>query len=212
MIPSEAHRQPASTSLGHSAPEVPPLDAHNRELLASTHPADWVNPDPAGRYNLVVIGAGTAGLVTAIGAAGLGARVALVERELMGGDCLNVGCVPSKAILSAARVAATVRRADEFGIRVPDGVNVEFVVRRGDRHVAMRVHERGSGETRSCGTGACAVMVAAAVADGVSSPPAEDVSYRVDVPGGTLTVTWTADNRVLLTGPAVVVARGVTSL
>jgi diaminopimelate epimerase len=80
----------------------------------------------------------------------------------------------------------------------------------------MRVHERGSGETRSCGTGAGAVMVAAAVADGALSsdggPPAEDVAYRVDVPGGTLTVTWTAGNRILLTGPAVVVARGVTSL
>ena len=94
----------------------------------------------------------------------------------------------------------------------PHGVNVEFVVRRGERHVAMRVHERGSGETRSCGTGACAVMVAAAVADGVSNPPAEDVAYRVDVPGGTLTVTWTDDDRVLLAGPAVIVARGTTSL
>jgi diaminopimelate epimerase len=94
----------------------------------------------------------------------------------------------------------------------PHGVNVEFVVRRAERHVAMRVHERGSGETRSCGTGACAAMVAAAVADGVSEPPAEDVAYRVDVPGGTLTVTWTADDRVLLTGPAVLVARGTTSL
>ena len=92
----------------------------------------------------------------------------------------------------------------------PDGVNVEFVVRRGERHVAMRVHERGSGETRSCGTGACAVMVAAAVADGVARD--EDVSYRVDVPGGTLTVTWTVDGRVLLTGPAVVVASGQTDL
>ncbi len=90
----------------------------------------------------------------------------------------------------------------------PDGVNVEFVVRRGDRHVAMRVHERGSGETRSCGTGACAVMVAAAVADGASRP----VAYRVDVSGGTLEVTWTEDDRVLLSGPAVVVARGTTSL
>jgi diaminopimelate epimerase len=94
----------------------------------------------------------------------------------------------------------------------PSGVNVEFVARRGERHVAMRVHERGSGETRSCGTGACAVMVAAALADGVSNPPAEDTAYRVDVPGGTLTVTWTADDRVLLTGPAVVVARGTTDL
>ncbi len=87
-------------------------------------------------------------------------------------------------------------------------MNVEFVVRRGDRHVAMRVHERGSGETRSCGTGACAVMVAAAVADGAERSGA----YRVDVPGGTLTVTWTPDDRVLLTGPAVLVARGTTGL
>lgn len=94
----------------------------------------------------------------------------------------------------------------------PHGVNVEFVVRRGDRHVAMRVHERGSGETRSCGTGAGAVMVASALADGVTQPPADDVTYRVDVPGGELAVTWTADDRVLLTGPAVVVARGTTDL
>jgi diaminopimelate epimerase len=89
----------------------------------------------------------------------------------------------------------------------PEGVNIEFVVRRGERHVAMRVHERGSGETRSCGTGACAVMVAAAVADGAEPGTA----YTVDVPGGRLTVTWTADNRVLLTGPAVLVARGRVS-
>ena len=94
----------------------------------------------------------------------------------------------------------------------PHGVNIEFVVRRGVRHLAFRVHERGSGETRSCGTGACAVMVAAAVADGVSSPPTEDVAYRVDVPGGSLTVTWTAADRALLRGPAVIVARGTTDL
>jgi diaminopimelate epimerase len=94
----------------------------------------------------------------------------------------------------------------------PEGVNVEFVVRRGERHVAMRVHERGSGETRSCGTGAGAVMVATAVVDGMSGPGPEDVAYRVDVPGGTLTVTWTADDRVLLAGPALVVARGTTAL
>ena len=100
----------------------------------------------------------------------------------------------------------------------PDGVNVEFVVRRGERHIAMRVHERGSGETRSCGTGACAAMVAAAVAGGdrpsadAESSDQDDVAYRVDVPGGTLTVTWTSGDRVLLTGPAVVVARGTTDL
>ncbi len=97
----------------------------------------------------------------------------------------------------------------------PDGVNVEFVVRRGDGHVGMRVFERGSGETRSCGTGACAVMVAAALADGVvaeGAVPETDTAYRVDVPGGQLAVTWTAEDRVLLTGPAVLVASGTTDL
>jgi diaminopimelate epimerase len=92
----------------------------------------------------------------------------------------------------------------------PQGVNVEFVVRRAERHVAMRVHERGSGETRSCGTGACAAMVGSALADGRT--PGDDLAYRVDLPGGTLTVTWTSGDEVLLTGPAVVVARGTTSL
>src|SRR5689334_22689099 len=86
----------------------------------------------------------------------------------------------------------------------PEGVNIEFVVRQGERHVAMRVHERGSGETRSCGTGACAVAVAAAAADGADRP----TTYRVDVPGGTLHVSWNADNHIVLTGPAEIVARG----
>jgi len=90
----------------------------------------------------------------------------------------------------------------------PAGVNVEFVTRRGDGHVAMRVHERGSGETRSCGTGACAVMVAAAIADGVDPTGSTASTYQVDVLGGELAVTWTAERRVVLTGPAVIVARG----
>ena len=90
----------------------------------------------------------------------------------------------------------------------PDGVNVEFVVRRGEHHVAMRVHERGSGETRSCGTGACAVAVAAALADGAE----RGTPYTVDLPGGTLTIVWTAEDRVLMTGPAVLTAEGVTRL
>jgi pyruvate/2-oxoglutarate dehydrogenase complex dihydrolipoamide dehydrogenase (E3) component len=91
-------------------------DEHNARLIEHVHPPAWVNPTPAPRYNLVVIGAGTAGLVTAAGAAGLGAKVALVERDLMGGDCLNVGCVPSKALIAAARAAASMGRASEFGI------------------------------------------------------------------------------------------------
>lgn len=93
----------------------------------------------------------------------------------------------------------------------PHGVNVEFVVRRATGHVAMRVHERGSGETRSCGTGACAVMVATALADAPSGGVRE-TSYRIDLPGGTLQITWTADDRILMTGPAVIVAEGQTSL
>jgi pyruvate/2-oxoglutarate dehydrogenase complex dihydrolipoamide dehydrogenase (E3) component len=88
-----------------------PDDAHNRALLAHVHPPDWVNPVPADRYHLVVIGGGTAGLVSAAIASGLGARVALVERHLLGGDCLNVGCVPSKALLRAARAWADARAA-----------------------------------------------------------------------------------------------------
>jgi len=103
-----------------------PHDEHNQTLADNVHPSDWENPQPDGRYNLVVIGAGTAGLVTAVGATGLGAKVALIERELMGGDCLNVGCVPSKGIISAARAAAAVRGAGEFGVRVPEGVQVDF--------------------------------------------------------------------------------------
>ncbi len=92
-------------------------DAHDRQLIENCHPAKRINPTPAGKYNLVVIGAGTAGLVSAAGAAGLGAKVALIERNLMGGDCLNVGCVPSKAIIRAGRAAYDARGGAEFGIR-----------------------------------------------------------------------------------------------
>ncbi|HSM14644.1 MAG TPA: FAD-dependent oxidoreductase, partial [Thermoanaerobaculia bacterium] len=98
----------------------------DRELIAQVHPPDWVNPRPATRYHLVVVGAGTAGLVTAAGAAGLGARVALVERYLMGGDCLNFGCVPSKAVLASARAAADVRGAAELGVHARGPVDVDF--------------------------------------------------------------------------------------
>ena len=106
--------------------QLQPLDEHNLTLESNVHPTDWVNPEPQNEYHLVVIGGGTAGLVSAAGAAGLGARVALIERELMGGDCLNVGCVPSKGVIGAARVAATVRDAAPFGVNVPDGAAVDF--------------------------------------------------------------------------------------
>ncbi len=113
-------------SLIDEIPEIAPLDEHNRALVSHVHPPDWRNPQPATRYNLVVIGAGTAGLVSAAGAAGLGAKVALVEKKLLGGDCLNVGCVPSKALLRAARAYADVRDAAQYGVRVPAGATVDF--------------------------------------------------------------------------------------
>ena len=112
--------------MGHEALAIAPLDEHNLKLLANVRPDGWQNPTPAPRYNMVVIGAGTAGLVTAAGAAGLGAKVALIERDLMGGDCLNFGCVPSKALISAARAAASARNAKRLGVIVPDGVRVDF--------------------------------------------------------------------------------------
>ncbi|MFI0515967.1 diaminopimelate epimerase [Streptomyces sp. WSLK1-5] len=91
----------------------------------------------------------------------------------------------------------------------PSGVNVEFVVDRGPRHVAMRVHERGSGETRSCGTGACAVAVATARRDGADpAATGSPATYTVDVPGGTLVITERADGEIEMTGPAVIVAEG----
>lgn len=91
----------------------------------------------------------------------------------------------------------------------PDGVNVEFVVDRGPRHVALRVHERGSGETRSCGTGACAVAVAAARRDGADpTATGTPATYTVDLPGGTLVITERPDGEIEMTGSAVIVAEG----
>ncbi|CAM9988337.1 unnamed protein product, partial [Laminaria digitata] len=77
-------------------------------------------------YNLVAIGAGTGGLVSAAGSAGVYAKCALIENHLMGGDCLNVGCVPSKALISAARVANTVRNSEAYGVEVTGYVTVNF--------------------------------------------------------------------------------------
>jgi pyruvate/2-oxoglutarate dehydrogenase complex dihydrolipoamide dehydrogenase (E3) component len=95
-------------------------------LVANLHPPDWENPSSAPCYNLVVIGAGTAGLVTAAGAAGLGAKVALVEKYLMGGDCLNVGCVPSKAIIRSSRAAFDAKEMGRFGVREAGPAHVDF--------------------------------------------------------------------------------------
>ncbi|TVR52122.1 MAG: mercuric reductase [Puniceicoccaceae bacterium] len=117
--------KPASPVAGIPALFHPDTEA-NQTLRRHVAPPDWVNPKPSGRYNLVVIGAGGGGLVTAAGAAGLGAKVALIEKHALGGDCLNVGCVPSKALLAAAKRAAAVRKAGEFGVSLNDGYKVDF--------------------------------------------------------------------------------------
>ncbi|NVN89298.1 MAG: mercuric reductase [Desulfuromonadales bacterium] len=103
-----------------------PDTPENRELADNVHPRGWANPVPAGRYNLVVVGAGTAGLICAAGAAGLGARVALVEQRLLGGDCLNFGCVPSKGMIRASRALFDCRTSARFGVRGADEVGFDF--------------------------------------------------------------------------------------
>ncbi len=122
---------------------------------------------------------------------------------------INMGNPHAVAFVDDLADAGSLHEAPGHDARVyPDGVNVEFVLRRGEHHVAMRVHERGSGETRSCGTGACAVMVAASLADNAE----RGTSYTVDLPGGTLEIVWTEDDRILMTGPAVLTAEGLTNL
>lgn len=113
----QQHDDPSSTT---------PQDAHERERLDNVHPSGWRNPQLTDRYSLVVVGAGTAGLVAAHAAAALGAKVALIERNLLGGDCLNVGCVPSKAIIRTSRLYAEMRHAEQYGAQTPADVRVEF--------------------------------------------------------------------------------------
>jgi pyruvate/2-oxoglutarate dehydrogenase complex dihydrolipoamide dehydrogenase (E3) component len=131
---------------------VVPADAADDRLRSHVHPPDWVNPERRARYHLAVVGGGTAGLVSAMGAAGLGARVALVERALLGGDCLVTGCVPSKAIVRSARAAADARGAGAVGVRVT-GVEADFgaVMRRmRERRADISPHDSAS-RLRSAG-------------------------------------------------------------
>jgi pyruvate/2-oxoglutarate dehydrogenase complex dihydrolipoamide dehydrogenase (E3) component len=106
--------------------DVRPDDNYNRELLGNVQPSDWQNPEPAKIYNLVAIGAGTAGLISGIATAELGGKVALIERHLMGGDCLNVGCVPSKALIRPSRLAAEMKRAADWGLTPVDVRKEDF--------------------------------------------------------------------------------------
>src|SRR5450432_1825224 len=107
-------------------PIGPPHDRFNHALLENVHPPGWRNPDPAAMYNLVIIGAGPAGIAAARSAADLGATVALVERALIGGDSLNTGCVPSKAIIRTSRLYAEMRTAETVGAQTPADIRVDF--------------------------------------------------------------------------------------
>jgi len=107
-----------------SAP--PARDAYEQAWKENVRPPGWRNPKPAARYDLIVIGGGPAGLAAARAAAPMGAKIAVVERELLGGNCLNVGCIPSKAIIRTSRLYAEMRNADHYGAQVPVEVRVDF--------------------------------------------------------------------------------------
>lgn len=129
---------------------VLPTDEWNQQLVDNVHPATWKNPIPTARYNLVVIGAGTGGLITALIASSLGARVALIERHLMGGDCLNVGCVPSKAVIRGAQLINDAREAAKFGMPATDSDLGDFgEVMRRMREIRARISEEDSAERYS---------------------------------------------------------------
>ena len=103
-----------------------PDDSDDRTLLENVRPGTWENPQPRGKYDLVILGAGPAGMFAAVKAATLGAKVALIERNLLGGACLNFGCIPSKTIISTSRLYAEMRNAEHFGARVPGEIKVDF--------------------------------------------------------------------------------------
>ncbi|HWU68414.1 MAG TPA: mercuric reductase [Stenotrophobium sp.] len=158
-----------------SSPSLVPIatlqDAHEDALLANVHPATWQNPKPADCYQLVIIGAGPAGIAAAEAAAALGARVALIERHLIGGTCLNTGCVPSKTLIRTSRLYADMHNATHYGAKVPDDIEVDFAavmerVRRVRSHLsrgdsARRLTQIGVdvffGNARFTGSGTLAV-------------------------------------------------------
>lgn len=128
-----------------------PQDAYECERTANVHPLEWSNPRPASCYQLVIVGGGSAGLAAAQCAVALGARVALVERHLLGGTCLNTGCLPSKAIIRTSRLYAEMRDANRYGAQVPDDVRVDFAAAM-ERVRRIRSHISGGDSVRKLAT------------------------------------------------------------
>jgi len=127
--------------------------ADEAALRDSARPPAWRNPEPAGTYDFVILGAGPAGLLAARGAATLGRKVALIERNLLGGNCLNVGCVPSKALISSTRLYARMREAQVLGVPRPEHIRIDVAdgmqrirhlqARLGRADSALRLREHG---------------------------------------------------------------------
>ena len=103
-----------------------PDDPSERERMRNVRPNDWQNPRPAERYDLLVLGAGTAGLTAARTAATRGKKVALVERSFLGGTCLNIGCLPSKTLIRTSRLYGEMREAEKYGVATPPSIPVDF--------------------------------------------------------------------------------------
>lgn len=123
------------------------FDIANADMFDRARPINWVDPDAKDQYDMVVIGAGAGGLVTAAGSRGMGAKVALIERGFMGGDCLVTGCVPSKAFLASAKVAHTIRNAKDFGIGITGEMQVDFAkVMERMRKIRAEISEMDSAE------------------------------------------------------------------
>jgi pyruvate/2-oxoglutarate dehydrogenase complex dihydrolipoamide dehydrogenase (E3) component len=120
----------STTTVQHpeASPSVGVGNAYDLELIANVRPPGWENPLPRNPYHLLVIGAGPAGLIAARTAAMLGARVALIERDRLGGDSLNYASVPTKTIIRTSRNYADMRNAVNFGVEPPAQINLNFAL------------------------------------------------------------------------------------
>jgi pyruvate/2-oxoglutarate dehydrogenase complex dihydrolipoamide dehydrogenase (E3) component len=124
-----------------------PQDAYEDRRLADLHPQAWVNPEPLERYPLIIVGAGSAGIAAAELATAMGVKVAMIERHLIGGTCLNTGCVPSKALIRTSRLYADMRDAARYGVKVPDNIEIDFAAAM-ERVRRIRSHLSGDSSVR----------------------------------------------------------------